>query len=326
MGSFGITKVVTSNRSRVIQAVVEGKAPSRTQIADATGLSASTVTRVVALLMTEGVLAEDVGRVATEGRSRIPIKINPSYGSVLALSVNRDGITLAEYDMNLKSLGGQRLDHPWAGADDLVDHVAHTVSLTDRPRPFPAPIRGMGVVLGDDIALELSVTRQEQLVEALSATLGIPVVQATAQECTERHIISGSPEDVGANHALVSCGSHVLVSITQDGSMLPMRNGSFASFDLGQDGLGTGELEAQAVERLAELTRTIPRLFSINTVFLRFANPKHDAYDSGSAIRNMMRIEEQLGPKVPPFILLNTHSSDLRRAIGREARVAALCT
>ena len=50
------------------------------EIAQGSGLSPATVTRNIAYLMTVGVLVEDTTRVRTEGRSRIPVTINASYG------------------------------------------------------------------------------------------------------------------------------------------------------------------------------------------------------------------------------------------------------
>jgi Fic family protein len=50
------------------------------EIAQVSGLSPATVTRNIAYLMTVGVLAEDTTRARTEGRSRIPVTINASYG------------------------------------------------------------------------------------------------------------------------------------------------------------------------------------------------------------------------------------------------------
>jgi uncharacterized protein YerC len=61
-----------ANRRLVIQCVLDAGHPSRTEIAEQSGLSTATVTRVVAYLMTVGILAEGYGACRDRGQEPHP--------------------------------------------------------------------------------------------------------------------------------------------------------------------------------------------------------------------------------------------------------------
>ena len=104
--------VADANRARIMRAIVDHGPLSRVEIAQVSGLSPATVTRNIAYLMTVGVLAEDTARVRTEGRSRIHVMVNASYGRIAIVGLTYRGATLYQYDMALEpcaepiSLGG----------------------------------------------------------------------------------------------------------------------------------------------------------------------------------------------------------------------------
>lgn len=91
------------NRAMVIAAVRRGTQPSRTEIANATGLSHSTISTISSDLMEEGILAlakpAEPG-VLKRGRPQVALDLNPQAATVVSivLSLNTLSITLNDYN------------------------------------------------------------------------------------------------------------------------------------------------------------------------------------------------------------------------------------
>lgn len=90
------------NRAMVIAAVRRGTQPSRTEIANATGLSHSTISTISSDLIEEGILAlakaTEPG-VLKRGRPQVALDLNPQAATVVAvvLSLNALSVTLNDY-------------------------------------------------------------------------------------------------------------------------------------------------------------------------------------------------------------------------------------
>lgn len=119
-----------SNRLRVIETVRRRGGASRVELVRATGLSRSTVSSVVADLLTEGVLVEQPGggSAGGVGRPATTLTLNPDIGALAGVHLRHDGVRVAIADLAgtqlAESLGELDVDHH---AHEAIGHVLDQV-------------------------------------------------------------------------------------------------------------------------------------------------------------------------------------------------------
>lgn len=136
------------HRRIVLQHVyVEGQI-SRLELSRRTGLSAATVTNVVAELLAEGVLVEAGSEASEGGRPRTILAINSAYCCFVGVDVGETRITIELFDLTLRTL--RTVTHP-LGADGygpagVVRHIVAGLDavLADTVIP-PAGVVGVGI-------------------------------------------------------------------------------------------------------------------------------------------------------------------------------------
>lgn len=101
MQKRGLKDIKRRNRHVILQTVLDNKKLSRVEIAQKTELAPSTVSALVAEMIEQGYLIES-GSQITAGRSRTELTLNPDYGTIAVLEINRKGIELSIYDMALQ--------------------------------------------------------------------------------------------------------------------------------------------------------------------------------------------------------------------------------
>lgn len=126
------------NRALVVGAVRRAGQPSRTEIAAATGLSASTISAIAADLIAEGVLVEVKGldvraadaAAGRRGRPQVALGLNPANASVVAvvLALNHLEASLIGFDGVSIDAVEQRIPTLSLGRDELVDAVLSAIA------------------------------------------------------------------------------------------------------------------------------------------------------------------------------------------------------
>ena len=304
--------VADANRARIMRAIVDHGPLSRVEIAKVSGLSPATVTRNIAYLMTVGFLAEDTTRVRTEGRSRIPVMVNASYGRIAIVGLTYKGATLYQYDMALEpiSLGGD------FSPADLPREVAMHLSRSDAE--FNKTLRAMGILHCDD-----SWDAVHGLADSLSRCLEVSTFEQRAEDCAEYKILHDESEEASDNHLLVSLGSEVLVGIAQGGKRLPLRNGSYA--EISRPLANSGEPEGALVDRLVDILSILTSLFTIDAIFMMgsgeealLAGVPVDLGDIAKA-GNVSR-------ELPRVVVVSQTSREMSRIMTAQVRGMLLCT
>lgn len=171
-----------SNRLRVIEAVQQRGGASRAALVRVTGLSRSTVSSVVADLLTERVLVEqhDQPDAASGGvgRPAIQLTLNPDIGTLVGVHLRHDGARVAIADLagTLRAESLRELDvdhHAHEAIRYVLDQVAALVAEagTDERR-----LLGVGVAvsapMGPGPAWQWGGV---DLVSELGTALGVPV-------------------------------------------------------------------------------------------------------------------------------------------------------
>ncbi len=112
------------------------------------GLSAATVTNVVAELLAEGIVAEAGSEESEGGRPRTILTINPAYGYFIGVDVGETLVRIEIFDLTLRSL--RTVTHPLTPDDNqpssVVRHIVTGVDavLADAAIPVDAVV-GVGV-------------------------------------------------------------------------------------------------------------------------------------------------------------------------------------
>lgn len=123
-----------NNRLLVLSSVRKVGQVSRTQIANATGFSASTVSAISAGLITEGALreieAEEPAAILKRGRPQVGLALDPRAGTVVvaALTLNHLSAALLDYAGNTIADRAKRLDTLRISASALEDDVSGIVA------------------------------------------------------------------------------------------------------------------------------------------------------------------------------------------------------
>lgn len=307
--------VADANRARIMRAIVDHGPLSRVEIAQVSGLSPATVTRNIAYLMTVGVLAEDTTRVRTEGRSRIPVMVNASYGRIAIVSLMYCGATLYQYDMALEpcaepiSLGGD-----FAPAD-LPRVVAAHLSRSDAE--FEKTLRAVGILHCDD-----SWDAVRGLADSLSRCLEVPTFEQRAEDCAEYKILHDESEEASENHLLVSLGSEVLVGIAQGGKRLPLRNGSYA--EISRPLANSGEPEGAIVDRLVDVLSILTSLFTIDAIFMMGSGEEALLAGVPVDLGNVAQAGNTSG-ELPRVVVVSQTSREMSRIMTAQVRGTLLC-
>lgn len=308
--------VAINNRRIVVQTILDNGSLSRVELAEKTGLSPSTVTRVIAALMTRGVIAEDTNHIRTVGRSRIPLVINASFGSLGVLSINSDKATLFEFDMGLNQLSKTTFELEVFDAMSVSTATLKQLRVSSAGRSL-APLRAFGILFGDtfDNSSENSCDKsfgepsaisfdKAQLVKLISSHLDVPVIEEEGNAGIEQMIRTNATaatqdDQAPLNHAVVSFGSRILLTITQDGEPVAFKDG--IQTDITSQVFGTGETQAKVIERLSQSLALLATLFNICAVYLLYRDERQETF---KVIKNFISsIQGSTGKKTYPSLV-----------------------
>lgn len=228
MRKRGLKDVKQRNRQVILHAVLEQEGLSRVEIARKTELAPSTVSALVAELLEEGVLRE-AGSVATAGRSRTELTVNPAYGSMAVFDIGRLGISVTWFDMGLQTIQRETISRRWVSGNELLSLITGHIRSAGEEMP---PLTGLGLLFQEDMresdfrvmystgfSFE-SIT----LREALITQYRLPVEEEYSVTYTITDALAGEPDPAVRNSAHISVGSRVLARVTLEGREVPLRS------------------------------------------------------------------------------------------------------
>ncbi len=103
---------------------------SRLEISQRSGLSAATITHVVAELLAEGIVVEAGSAESEGGRPRTILALNPAYGYFVGVDVGETRVCIELFDLTLRSL--RTVTHPLSPDDNRPSRVVrHIVAGVD---------------------------------------------------------------------------------------------------------------------------------------------------------------------------------------------------
>lgn len=177
------------NRALVIAAVRRIGTPSRTELANATGLSHSTISAISSDLIGEGILIEvrdGAAAVSRRGRPQIALGLDAGAASVIAVTLSLNSLSVAHVDYAGREIAQER-SRPSTltmERDQLVEEVAAGIGrLVTRSHAANRPVLRIAIAVqgvtdsGARMMLWSPITphRELALADAVEKRFGIPV-------------------------------------------------------------------------------------------------------------------------------------------------------
>ena len=220
-----------ANRRLVLGLLAEGAPLSRAEIAERTGLSASTVSTIMSDLLTEGLVHDTGDTEATGGRGRRLLGINPACGVMAIAEIQRQRTTVSFHDMGLGRLGARTLEVPIkpGSGDRLLQAIGDCVSAFAHCSPTPGGLAGIGLLFDDqaiasDVTVLYSTGFDEasiSLRQALITRFKVPVVEESAQACSARELVAAHLDNA-RSWAHIALGPRITLSLTTEKGPAPI--------------------------------------------------------------------------------------------------------
>lgn len=220
-----------ANRRLVLGLLAEGAPLSRAEIAERTGLSASTVSTIMSDLLAEGLVHDTGDTESTGGRGRRLLGINPACGVMAIAEIQRQRTTVSFHDMGLGRLGARTLEvpiKPGAG-DRLLQAICECVSAFAHCAPAPGGLAGIGLLFDDqaiasDVTVLYSTGFDEasiSLRQALITRFKVPVIEESAQACSARELVAAHLDNA-RSWAHIALGPRITLSLTTEKGPAPI--------------------------------------------------------------------------------------------------------
>ncbi len=320
------------NRQVILNTILNGGPMSRTELAEKTRLSPSTVSGLVSGLLESGLLVETGVTISTGGRSRIELAINGSYGDIVVVEIGRGGANMHLYDMGLGTHRRVCLSNRYISGNELL--IAITAAVFDHcggEKIREGRLVGMGLLFQEDMrASEFNVMYSTSLSsanislrEALMTQFRIPIREEYSQVYSFRTALGEAAATPAKNSMHLTLGERVFASIALEGNPVDLRDGARADITpllcgLVADLPALADGEAQSIIRqkastalteprnplaalakqVAAVIATLCMLFDFDSVLLSGAPARVSGFaEAVSAI-----VTRKLAPLKPPAI------------------------
>lgn len=276
MQKRGLKDIKRRNRHVILQTILENKKLSRVEIAQKTELAPSTVSTLVAEMIEQGLLVED-GSQITAGRSRTELTLNPDYGTIAVLEVNRKGVQLSVYDMALQIMERKRLSDQCLTGNDLFDEITNAV---DNYYKKEQPLVGIGLLFQQDMresdfrimystgAAAASIT----LKEALVSKYKIFVTEDYGEVYNVSRALTEQKKGETRNSAHISLGERVIINVTQENKIVPIRSDFFELATCFLEDIVPEKEEkkedSDKMKNLVMIMQLLCMMFPLNMIFL----------------------------------------------------------
>ncbi|GAB2567250.1 ROK family transcriptional regulator [Gracilibacillus alcaliphilus] len=231
----GDLKLIQQLNESVILEMIRDHGPiSRSQIAKELGISPTTVTSAVNLLMAKDLVTEDGIGISSGGRKPVLLRFNPTAHSIIGVAVTNTKIAIAELDLNGNVK--QREDHDTHNArgNDIVELLLEKLERFVQKHPNLLHCQGISVVLPGIVDAQHGVVSYNSklnlfnvpLVKLIEKKLGIPTyIDNDANSYVLSHYYFGSSAKY-KNLIYITIGEGIGSGIMINGQIFRGSNGS----------------------------------------------------------------------------------------------------
>ena len=210
-----------ANRRLVLSHLAQGQPLSRTELAERTGLSASTISTIVSGLVADCIVHETGDTASTGGRERRLLDIDPTSGAILIVEVRGRSAVLTFNDMSLaprRQLSIELSMLPNAG-EKLFNAISRAIEQYTSAEDAE-PLVGIGLLVDEQtvasfLTLLYSTGFDEASIglrQALMTRFKVPVLEESIQECSARELVARHVEDAHS-WAYIAIGPRITLSI-----------------------------------------------------------------------------------------------------------------
>lgn len=145
-----------ANAAAVLRAVLQHGPVPRSRIAELSGLSPATVTRLYPLLAERGLLREldEPDAAQTLGRPRVPVDLDASGLAVLGVHIGVRRSVFGLLDPRGRVLGASELEHEDPSAESVIDQACTRLRSLRARAAGRRRVLGLGVITGGRVAAE----------------------------------------------------------------------------------------------------------------------------------------------------------------------------
>jgi predicted NBD/HSP70 family sugar kinase len=212
-------------QAEVFATIVTRGPLSRRDIARLTGLSQSTITKLVKPMLELGYVVEDKEEAQGPGRPVIPLRVNSNRHYVVGAKVSQHELVAVVSDPQAQVLASARAARSGETPEAAAAELAHLIDqLLDRDASFRDRVEGLGVGLGGHVDPVNGVLRYSSILgwrdvpfaEMLEAATGlITVVENDVDALAVAEQWFGAGQGV-ANFAVVTVGAGVGCALVVD--------------------------------------------------------------------------------------------------------------
>jgi len=144
------SEIRDASRREIVRALVVQGTATRTELAHTTGLSAATVSNLVAELREAGFIADAGTDSAGTGRPTTVLRIDGEGGSFLGIDLAETYVRAVVFDAAVTEIGAANveIDEEWVSVDSVADALLRAVDLAlERGGRAPSDILGVGLGL-----------------------------------------------------------------------------------------------------------------------------------------------------------------------------------
>ena len=238
MSKKSLKDVKVNNTVQVLEYILKQEPVSRIEIAERSGLSPSTVSQVVSLLLGEGIVEEVREGESTGGRKPILLQLRADYGCVITAEIRRDGVKAVIFDLRGGRLEEKVLAGRYTAGNRLLNIIGDLVqNIQEGKAGVPAKVVGLGLLCQDDLpeydlmtefttSLSSDVIRLET---ALATRYGIPVKKELLNRYNLDYYLKAADAKC-TDYAYVNIGERITASFVLNRRMI--HNSDDSIFDI----------------------------------------------------------------------------------------------
>lgn len=300
MKKKGLEDLRKQNSSLILNLLLQEHALSRTELAERTGLSGSTVSSVCAQLLEQGWILETGSGSRTAGRTRRDLCINPDYGWIAVVETTRKSVWYSLFDLDLQKKAAMQISDHYVSGNELLELISKTIEATVKNHR----LLSIGLLYQEDMkASDFNILYNTgiysdtiPLKTALQSAFRVNVYEDYSQHYTiTKALAREQAKDHNVAHIML--GQTIAASVTVDGKTVMLDEGFCRS--------RVKEAEGKYPAQLASFIVLIASMFPIRHVFLS-GIPGDQEYlihslneDVGKTLGKKIRVESLSGKEDP---------------------------
>jgi predicted NBD/HSP70 family sugar kinase len=216
-------------QAEVFATIVTRGPLSRRDIARVTGLSQSTITKVVKPMLELGYVVEEKEEAQGPGRPVIPLRVNNDRHYVVGAKVTQHEVIAVVTDPQAQILASARAERTGAAPAETASELAHLVDyLLDEEPSFRGRVEGLGVALGGHVDAVNGVLRYSSILGWRDVPFAAMLEEATGLVTAVENDVDalaiaeqwfGAGQDI-ANFAVVTVGAGVGCALVVDHALV----------------------------------------------------------------------------------------------------------